>query len=263
MPNPVISSITLPSGNTYDLKDAAAREAIAGLTGFELIICTSAANTPKDVTWESGGTTITGTLEASADTKGAIYLVPSTNGTKDIYDEYVTVNTGGTTYIWELFGNTDVHIGDLGALAFKSSASGSFTPAGSVSVSASGTENKTATVAPAQSGEATYTPAGTVAAPTISKKTAGSTSTIKPVTNAGSLPSLTATVVNEVLTLAFDAGALPTLGNDLDVKTGDAEYEASAPAFTGQGARLVTDNIPVPNAFTGAFTGAAGTVNVS
>lgn len=263
MYNPVLSSITLPSGNTYDLKDAAAREAIAGMTSFELIICTSAANTPKDVTWTSGGTTITGTLEPSVSTKGAIYLVPSTNGTKDVYDEYITVNTGGSTYIWELFGNTDVHIGDLGTLAFKDSASGSFTPSGSVSVSASGTENKTATVAPAGSGEATYTPAGTVAAPVISKKTAGSTTTVNSITDVGTLPSFSATVSGETLTLTFSAGTLPTKGSDTTVKTGDAAYEASAPAFTGTGARLVTGNIPVPNAFSGSFTGSAGTVNVS
>ena len=54
--------------------------------------------------------------------------------------------------------------------------SGTYTPAGSISLTNS---NKTATVSKAASGDATYTPEGTVAAPTISIQTAGSTTTIK------------------------------------------------------------------------------------
>ena len=71
---PDISKITLPSGTTYDIKDATAREmASAGVT---FTISTDASNTPKDVEWYSGATKITGTLVASASTKGIFYLVP-------------------------------------------------------------------------------------------------------------------------------------------------------------------------------------------
>ena len=86
---------------------------------------------------------------------------------------------------------------------------GTYTPAGSVGLT---TTNKTAEVSKAATGTATYTPEGTVAAPTISVKTAGSTTTVNSITAVGSLPSMTTTVANEVLTIGFDAGTLPTKG---------------------------------------------------
>lgn len=119
-----ISKITIPnprageSGQaatlTFDIKDATARAAI--IAGFTYKVCTNAANTPYGVTWMSGSTLITGTLVASADTKG-FYLVPSSNeGTKDIYDEYITVivsETPTTTYAWERIGNTEIDFKDI------------------------------------------------------------------------------------------------------------------------------------------------------
>ena len=52
--------------------------------------------------------------------------------------------------------------------------------------------------------------------------------------------------------LGYTTGASITTA-DVTVKTGDAAYQASAPAFTGTGARLVTGNISVPSSAT--FTG--------
>ena len=156
---PDISKITLPSGTTYDIKDATARSAIENLNSFSYSICTNAANTPYGVEWDNGGTTVTGTLVASADTLNKIYLVPATNGTKNIFDEYITINTTGSTYIWEKFGSTDVNLDNLGDMAYADTASASYTPGGSVSLTNS---NVTATVSAAGSGEATYTPAGSV-----------------------------------------------------------------------------------------------------
>ena len=96
MANPYLTQVELPSGSVYDLVDQGARDLIDAINNWEYVVCSSAANTPKDVTWTSGSPTITGTLVASADTMYKIYLVPSTNGTNDIYDEYVTVNPSGT-----------------------------------------------------------------------------------------------------------------------------------------------------------------------
>ena len=126
-----ISKIKLPTGSEYSIKDEYARNAIASLNSFEYIVSTSAANTPKDVTWDNAGTTITGTLVASADTMYKIYLVPSVNGTKDIFDEYITVNTSGSTYVWEMFGNTDVHLDDLGDFAYVDEGRVTIKPKGS------------------------------------------------------------------------------------------------------------------------------------
>lgn len=84
--------------------------AISGINQFDYAKVTNAADTPEGVTWTSGSTTITGTLVASASTKYRIYLVPSANGTKDNYDEYLTVNPTSSTYQWEKIGNTDVDL---------------------------------------------------------------------------------------------------------------------------------------------------------
>lgn len=116
---PDISKITMPSGTTYDIKDATARELIS--TGITFTKSTSADTTPAGVTWNNSGTTITGTLAASADTVGYIYLVPaSKTETKDIFEEYVTVQDGGA-YSWERFGNTEITLSDLGNLAYEDS----------------------------------------------------------------------------------------------------------------------------------------------
>jgi hypothetical protein len=90
-----ISQITLPDGNTYNLKDLYAWEMIEDLMAGALsfVKATDAGSTPEGVKW--GDPEITGTLVASASTKGKIYLVPQKNGAgKDIHAEYVTINTG-------------------------------------------------------------------------------------------------------------------------------------------------------------------------
>ena len=91
----------------------------------------------------------------------------------------------------------------LGDLAYKDSASGSFTPQ------------------------------GTVSAPTISVATPGATQNISPFGSAGSLPELSMSVSNGVLTISFSQGTLPSAGTAVAVKTGDAAYSASQPTFTG------------------------------
>ena len=98
-------------GNTtYEIKDSVARD-----LALKYILSTNAATTPEGVTWDDEGTTITGTLVASAQTKG-IYLVPSTTAVgKNVYDEYVTVTHDGATptYSWEKLGSTEVSLTGL------------------------------------------------------------------------------------------------------------------------------------------------------
>lgn len=64
-----------------------------------------------------------------------------------------------------------------------------------------------------------------VSAPDVTVKTAGATTPITGVTNAGSMPTFT--VQNE--NLIISAGAVPTLASPVNAKTGDAEYQASKP----------------------------------
>lgn len=151
---PDISQITMPSGTTYDIKDSAARSA-KGWIGI--------TTTPL----EDGDTTNPITINGAS--------VTATAGDITAYGQDEFIFNGSA---WQAFGNLE----DLGDLAFKDSASGSFTPAGSVS------------------------------APTITPTTAS----VPNVTSVGSMPTFT--VQNE--TLIITAGAVPTLGTPIDAMTG-------------------------------------------
>lgn len=126
-----ISKITLPSGTTYDIKDAVARAAIA--QGVTFIMAWSGTNyaqttepttaqralVPDGVTmyYNSGASSTTGTLAASGNTKGKFYLVFSkTVLQSDIYDEYITVERqaqSATAYDWEKIGDTQVDLSNV------------------------------------------------------------------------------------------------------------------------------------------------------
>ena len=250
-----ISQIKLPNGTTYNIKDANARERIEALESFTTYLgVTTTALT-------DGATTNPITINGQS--------VTAQSGNIVLYGNQEFIFDG--TH-WNQFGD----LSSLGSLAYKNTASGSFTPAGTVSqptfngdtMNSTGSftpagsvkltnGNKTAAVSPASSGAVTYTPDGTVSAPTISVKTAGTTTTVNSITGVGTLPNYT--VSGEVLTLT--QGTLPTKGSNQTVKTGDAAYQATAPEFTGTGVRLVTGNISVPTS--ASFTGTAGSVSVS
>ena len=310
--NPVLSQITLPSGTTYDIKDAQARADIAAISGAIAGGVTFMGETTTPL--HDGDTTTQIII------KGSGSAVTAIKGWLVVYGEKEFIFDGTQ---WLEFGD----IGGLRALAYKDSASGSYTPAGTVSqptfsgtasaisltieadasgnytpagtvsqptftgssTTSTGTftpsgsvsltnSNQTATVAPAESGEATYTPAGSVSAPTISVDSAGATTTIKNPTAAtvatavnavapgGTAPSNPITyysVSGETLSLyqlGYTTGNSITTEN-VTVKTGDASYTASAPSFTGTGARLVTGNISVPTS--ASFSGTEGNISVS
>lgn len=114
-----ISRITLPSGNTYDIKDAVARQMISG--GVSFIIAWDGASTPVPADIPAGvvvnyqGTSYTGTLAADDAEAGAFYLVKSSTaagGVSDAYDEYVPVGTTGSK-TWEKIGDTQVDLSDV------------------------------------------------------------------------------------------------------------------------------------------------------
>lgn len=110
-----ISQITLPGGNTYDIKDSVARSAINGVfvIAWNGTGTATAANVPAGVV----AGTVTGTLAASSNTLGKFYLVKSSSVQDptllDIYDEYVTVRAGtdpNYTYSWEKIGDTQIKL---------------------------------------------------------------------------------------------------------------------------------------------------------
>lgn len=75
---------------------------------FETIRSTSAEDTPAGITWASGGTTITGTLAASASTAGKIYFVP--NGS--VFDQYISIDNGDG-FVWSKAGATALQSEDI------------------------------------------------------------------------------------------------------------------------------------------------------
>ena len=302
-----ISVIQLPSGSSYNIKDAWARQAIEGLGNpTHFLGASSTAIT-------DGGTQ-----------KPTINSVEVTPNAGDI----VVYSNG--EFIWS--GTTWIELGDLsglGDLAYKDSASGSITPTGTVSkptftgssstvtitaadntsgnyqpkgtvskptfsgtaatISSSATytpagsvsltkTNKTTTVSAASSGTTTYTPGGTVGTPTISVKTAGSTTTIKNPTSKTVVtdmsvaePSATAatgalayySVSGETLTLkqiVETTGASISTSN-VTVKNGDADYQSSQPSWTGTAVRLVTGNISTADS--ASFSGTEATISSS
>lgn len=231
---PELTTITLPSGTTYAFADEVARQAAAG--GIHLIGETSTAITD------------------GASTPTSITLVGESEAHTMVANE--AVFNGSKEYVWT--GAVWIEWGDLtglGSLATKNSASGTYTPTGTVSTPAFSGSELTST--------GDFTPEGTVAAPTISVATAGSTTSVTPFGTAGSLPSLSMTVSNGNLTISFDQGALPTAGTAVTVKTGDATYSATAPAFTGTQGSVSVTGTPAGTISQPTFTGTQDTVTVS
>lgn len=178
---PEISKITLPSGTVYELKDAVARMAQSGAMHYLGKTTTALSD---------GSTTATITIDGDTITVGA-----SEAGAVVIYGEYEYVWNGTK---WQELGSSS----SMKALAFKDSASGSYTPNGSVS--------------------------GT--AITLN------TTTIAGLSDPGTLPSLTMTVSNENLTIGFSQGTLPTASEEKTVATGVASV--TQPSFVGTAATI-------------------------
>lgn len=111
---------------------------------------------------------------------------------------------GGSEFVWNGTAWQEMGKNNFGALAFKSSASGSYTPAGQVNVT----------------------------------QGADATAPVTPFGSAGSLPDATWTVSGETATFAFDAGTLPTAGTAVDVVTAAGAVTA---AFVGTAATITVE----------------------
>ena len=173
-----ISKITLPSGSVYNLKDQQAREDIASI---QAAIAGGVSFIGETTTALTDGAT-TNPIQVNGSPFTAI------SGSLVVYQTSEFIFDGTK---WILFGD----LGTLKALAFKDSASGSYTPAGSVSQPTfTGTAfNSTGNFTPA--GGVTLTGAGTSSSGAVSyiselgtKSFSGTAATIKPkVTAAGNV----------------------------------------------------------------------------
>lgn len=188
MPANYLSKITLPVDGQlveYTIKDAEARQLIEEIG--------------HAIYW------VGVTTDALAD--GA------TTNPITIGGESVEVKLGGlasydgSEFVWNGSSWQEMGKNNFGALAFKSSASGD------------------------------YTPSGTVDAPTITV-TDDATDTVYSITDVGTLPAATWSVSGETATFNFAAGTLPTKGSAQTVVSSMGVISASAPAFTGTAATV-------------------------
>ena len=142
-----ISQITLPSGGTYQIKDATARQQIIDLTGQLTGAVHFRGLTSSTIT--DGATVNPIMIDNKSYTAEAGDLVIYGNM------EYIWSDVSNT---WREFGST----GSLKALAFKDSANASYKPSGTVTKPTfTGTKASGLTVSPT-SGTATYTPEGSI-----------------------------------------------------------------------------------------------------
>lgn len=227
-----ISKITLPSGTTYDIKDTVAREMASGV-----IHLVPGENTTPLV---DGASTNPITIDGESYT--------AVSGDAVFYQSKEYVYDGS---IWHEFGD----LTGLKALAYKDTASTTYTPSGVVSQPSFTGNSLTST--------GIFTPVGSVSTPAITVATAGATTTVNSITDVGTLPVLSTTVENENLTISFNQGTLPTKGSDTTVKTGDAAYESSQPLFTGTEGELSVEGTPSGTVSQPSFSGTTTTITVS
>ena len=282
-----ISTITLPSGTRYNIKDQSARDSIAAL---ESAMTSAMKYIGKTTTaLRDGSTTNPITIDGQS--------VTAVAGNVTIYQELEFVFSGAK---WQELGSS----GSLKALAFKDTASTSYQPSGSVSkptftgsaatgstsytpagtvdtpvftgkpatVSFSITPTGAVSISKASSGTINYTPEGSVAQPVTTVTMA--TTTVNSITDVGTLPSFSSTVSGETLTLSWSAGTLPTKGRDTTVATGVNSAVTSKPKFTGTGVRLegsfngssvtgTADITPEGTIGQPKFTGTPATISIS
>ena len=213
---PYISKISIPDGtgayNLYEIKDAYARSRLEILQNVYSNPLRYRGKVKYDSPITDGAEISTYTLWSTSGTGHEETSGPYTAHAGDIVIKQGSSGKAPMEYIydghyWSEFGST----GSLGSLAFKSSAScsytpagsvstptftgtgvrlvtgniavpktytstftgtafnstGSYTPAGNVTTTTASTENKTTTVSKANSGDATYTPQGTVSKPSF------------------------------------------------------------------------------------------------
>lgn len=240
MANPIIIQIKMPSGTVYDIVDQGARDLIQELLNFtEYIGVTTSPITE--------GSTINPILidgEEVTVVAGDVVTLSSSDPDMD-GTEWIFSKTGK----WQNFGK----LSGLGALAFKDSASGSYTPAGTVSqptftgtsFTPAGTVSQPTFSGSELTSSGSYTPAGTVSNVAVGSKT------IKQFKTQGSLTSFA--VSNGVLEITD--GVLPT-GEDVSVGDGSVTTQ---PSFSGTAATISVKGTPAGTVSQPTFSGTAVT----
>lgn len=224
---PTMYEITLPSGNSYYLKDDEVRQWVGDGTtsGAEKRITTletEVAKLSNATHWlgvtttalSDGSTTNPITINGESVTAVSGDIVQDSNG-----NEYIFNDTA-----WQALGSS---VGTLKAFAYVDTGSVTITPAGS---------NSSSSV----TGSCSVTPSGSVSGTAVTL----STTNVGSVTNVGSMPTFT--VANEILTIT--AGAVPTVSS---VTVADGVDTVTDPTFTGSASSGTISGTAAAQTFTG------------
>lgn len=225
-------TIKMPSGNIYEIADEYARNLIKELMNFHEYL----GITTSPITEGSTINPVTIDGESVTAVSGDVVTL-STDHTEWVFDSLGK---------WNVFGN----LSGLGALAFKNSASGNYTPSGTVSQPSFTGDTFSST--------GSFTPSGSVSPVALD------TETVKVVKTDGVAPSCTMptfTVNNNCLEItdgSFSAGSAPVTENK-SVATGIA----SQPGFTGTADTVTVSGTPTGTVSQPTFSGTQDTVTVS
>lgn len=226
-----ISEITLPSGNTYKLKDAEARELLVGGVHFKGQTTTALVD---------GSTTNPIVIDGNDYTAVQGDLVIYKSGVSSPDQEFIFNGTK-----WNEFG---VGLGAFKALAFKDSASGTYKKATSGSVSVPSTYQFTGTEGNVSVTSGTFT---RITAVTPTTKYAKATASGTAVGANGTATVATAIGVTAQPTVTLTGGSTTS--------TGAVSYVASASAAAS---KMVTDTVNKVSAGTAKDVAKAGTAVV-
>lgn len=197
-----ISKITLPSGTTYDIKDAQARSQIAALVGGDAVVFVGVSSTSLT----DGGSqvpTVDGAQKTPA--TGQLFFY----GTQEFI--------WGDDDKWHGLGSLDT----LGDLAYKDTASTSYQPKGSVSTPTFTGTSSTVTITATNNANGNYQPNGAISGGVFSGSSTTFTGKFTP---SGTISTSTAGTTNQTTTVSAAASGTTTYTPDGSV---------SQPSFTG------------------------------
>lgn len=269
-----LKQITLPSGSTYDLWDTDAHTKIEDLQSKITSVMRWIGTTTTPLT--DGATTNPITIGGES--------VTAVAGNVTAYGDSEFIFNGTQ---WQLFGET----GSFGALAFKDTASATYTPQGSVSQPTfSGTSATiSASVTPSGSvsivtgtGTANYKPGGTVSQPTFSGNNVTFSGTMTPsgtvsqptfsgsnVTFSGTItpsgtvskPTITVTPTTSSMYEITGVGSLPDL--TFSVASENLTIGWSAGSLPTRSSKTVATGISSATSSTPTFTGTSANITTS
>lgn len=270
-----ISKIKLPSGTVYNIKDEYARAQLVGVMAFiaggsSLVLYSGTSGTTTVPLTGSGafadGNTTARRIKLPAATKirgvdyakDAVYAFHTGDTIIVNSKEYVATVSGGadasvsgSTITWSEFGDNT----SLGALAYKDSASGSYTPAGTVIVGTNVANVGAFAVKPAASVDSmlpttpvTYTPEGGVSQPTFSgtqatvtvkgtpsgSVTATASANRTATVSAASTGTATYTPAGTVSQPTFSGSELTSTGNFTPSGSVSSTFTGSSTTFSGE-----------------------------